>query len=130
MKNIPCGVAMAIVNMKGELLVLDHVKHNKLSFPGGKVEQGETLLEAIMRELEEEVGITSVDILREQEVWIENPSMRFYVFLGITDQTPVNNEPHKHRSLQWIANARENLEGKTNLITETTLAVFNLTKHW
>ncbi len=54
------GVGIAIFNKKGEVLL---IKRNKppfkgyMSIPGGKVELGETLKDAIKREVKEECGI-------------------------------------------------------------------------
>jgi len=56
-------VAVAvIINQKEQVLIARRGSHqyqgNKWEFPGGKVEQGETSKEALIREIKEEVGIT------------------------------------------------------------------------
>jgi len=61
----------------------------QIGFPGGKLEVGESLKQAAIREVEEEIGITSSQykiVRRMTEVYI--PPSNFYVqsFLGISDQ--------------------------------------------
>ena len=50
-----------IVNPKGEILIAKRPEHlhqgGKWEFPGGKVEKGETVEQALRRELKEEVNI-------------------------------------------------------------------------
>ena len=54
-------VAAAIFNKQGNLLIaqgpLDKHMGSFLEFPGGKVEAGEAVTEALCRELDEELGI-------------------------------------------------------------------------
>ena len=59
-------VAVAVIrNQSGDVLIArrpDHVHQGgKLEFPGGKVEEGETVQNALTREIQEELGIT-VDV--------------------------------------------------------------------
>ncbi len=53
--------AAALVNEKGQVLLAQRPKNKSMAglweFPGGKVEEGETPEYALMRELEEELGI-------------------------------------------------------------------------
>lgn len=61
----------------------------QIGFPGGKLELGESLKQAAIREVEEEIGISAsqYDIVKQMtEVYI--PPSNFYVqsFLGISDQ--------------------------------------------
>lgn len=53
--------AAALVNKRGEVLIAQRPEGKSMAglweFPGGKVEQGETPEYALMRELEEELGI-------------------------------------------------------------------------
>lgn len=60
-KRVPVGVALLVVNDKGEYLL--HKRKGKhgggtFSFPGGAMDLGEEAAEAVLRELDEEAGIT------------------------------------------------------------------------
>lgn len=52
-----------IINEKGEVLVQNRVKSDwaGLTFPGGHVENDETLLESVIREVKEETGLIILD---------------------------------------------------------------------
>ncbi|QVM99617.1 (deoxy)nucleoside triphosphate pyrophosphohydrolase [Pseudomonas rhodesiae] len=58
------SVAAAVVFLDGRILITRRAPGQNLEglweFPGGKVEPGETLQECITRELNEELGVTSV----------------------------------------------------------------------
>lgn len=51
------GVRAAVKNADGEVLLVRHTYVKGLYFPGGGVERGETVLESLTREIEEEAGI-------------------------------------------------------------------------
>lgn len=77
----------AVLNMEGEILLLERpmgASHGGLwSFPGGKVERGETPLAAACRELTEETGIAGVGwrLLGEGEYAYPNRRLYFHLFL-------------------------------------------------
>jgi 8-oxo-dGTP diphosphatase len=50
-------VTVNVVENNGEYLLAERSKDKKWEFVGGKVEQGETIEEAALRELEEETGL-------------------------------------------------------------------------
>ena len=54
------GVSIAIENAHGDVLVLQNKKNGRWTLPGGKVEDGETPEEAIIRETKEEVGVEPI----------------------------------------------------------------------
>ena len=64
------GVKALIRNNSGEILLLRRSKeysdsYNSWGFPGGRIQKGETLKQALIRETEEETGITDLEITGE-----------------------------------------------------------------
>jgi len=77
-----------------------------LCIPGGHVEPGELPLEATLRELKEELGITAKpEDLQFLCVEAKTSPTRHYlscIFVLKTNQAPVNNEPHECSELVWV----------------------------
>lgn len=63
-----CGIFLA---EDGLVLLGERTGHpGQWQFPQGGLEEGETIVEALYREMDEEVGIREVTILRQTEEWI------------------------------------------------------------
>ena len=54
--TFPVGVAMVVVNRRSEVLLLEDPDTGLLEVPSGAVEDGETIIDAVRRELKEELG--------------------------------------------------------------------------
>lgn len=88
------------------ILVQQHVKLNTLQVPGGKVEDGEYVVEAFYREMSEELGLSKDDIkivsrglyTHKDENDEEFTEWRFHVE-PITEWT--NREPHAHSEIGY-----------------------------
>ena len=74
-----------VVNGAGEVLVLDRIKTDwpGLTFPGGKVEQGESFAASAIREIKEETGLTVSSVIPCGMVhWADqNTGYRYIEFL-------------------------------------------------
>jgi nucleoside triphosphatase len=99
------------------LLVLSHKWPNVFTVPGGHVEVGETLEEALKREVKEEVGldVKVLDLLSVQEVvypkefWKKRRHFIFFDFLCETDETNARPDEKEIKECLWVK-PREALE--------------------
>lgn len=96
-------VIAAVISVEGRYLVCQrptHKRHGGLwEFPGGKIEPGETDLEAARRELREELGVEVTGMGRELFVQRDAGSPFNIAFVEVAIAgTPVCNE---HTSLAW-----------------------------
>ena len=66
MKQFPkhiVAVGGIVENDCGEILLVKHRDHKAWAFPGGQVENGENLIDAVVREIKEESGI-NISVVR------------------------------------------------------------------
>lgn len=93
-----------VQNGEGAILILRH-KSGKWLLPGGKINQGETSLEGLKREVKEETGINDFKVkkLVDFEAWSEGDSGKCVVtFLlePIGDINVVLSE--EHDKYEWV----------------------------
>jgi 8-oxo-dGTP diphosphatase len=80
------------------------------NFPGGLLEANETLLQAVIRETQEEVGVTVapddctlVHVLQVKKGGTNTKDiLGFYFAANIWHGTAVNNEPDRHSEIGWF----------------------------
>lgn len=96
-------VIAAVVQRADTLLVCQRPpekRHGGLwEFPGGKCERGETDIDAISRELHEELAVT-VTAIGEEQYRISDPGSNFLIaFLAVT----IEGEPQciEHTDVRW-----------------------------
>lgn len=82
-------VVAALIESEGKLLVCQRRRRDRFSllweFPGGKVERGETLPQALARELTEELGVTAAvgpEVYRTVFQYRELPNSTEIVFFA------------------------------------------------
>lgn len=80
------------------------------NFPGGLLEENETLLEAAAREAHEEIGVMIdpknfelVHVLQARKTPTHNKEiLGFYFLTKKWEGTPFNKEPHRHSNVGWF----------------------------
>lgn len=98
-------VAAVIRDAEDRLLVGQrpaHKRHGSLwEFPGGKVDPGETLAQAVARELEEELGLTTTWVADAPLFARQDPGQPFRILFveAAARGTPVLME---HQAVAWI----------------------------
>ena len=74
-KELPLrtGVGIIVLNKENKVFVAKRKDNqiNKWQMPQGGVDEGETFLAAMKRELEEETSITNIEIIKEIKYWLE-----------------------------------------------------------
>ncbi|MEX0286292.1 MAG: NUDIX domain-containing protein [Paracoccaceae bacterium] len=80
--------------------------HDSWSFPGGHVGDGETLEQALVRELREEIGVTATPGLllhsfSDNDTYPEKP-VTFYLFAVNNWQGVPVNHGDEHSELRWM----------------------------
>lgn len=107
---IGIGVGAVILNPQNEILLLERNKspeHGYWSIPGGSVEFGETIEDAIVREVKEELGLevriikmlrVTNHILKEKKIHWVSPAFLVKIISG----EPQNKENTKHNEIRWF----------------------------
>jgi mutator protein MutT len=101
-------VVAAVIERDGRFLVCKrpaHKRHGGLwEFPGGKVHEGETLEQAVARELEEELEMAAMTVAREPRFRARDPGSSFEILFLDTSAggTP---RPLEHEALGWFTPA-------------------------
>lgn len=101
-------VAVGIVlDDSGKVLVGQRVKPDayfqKWEFPGGKLEQGESVVDALKREFLEEVGIDIIES-REFMVWEHSyPDRDVKLFVRIIDAFIGKATSREGQALKWVS---------------------------
>lgn len=103
-KNVT--VAAAVIVSDHRILAAQR-DHGELAggweFPGGKVEPGETPIEACIREVKEEIDVTIADLKPFVSLEYEYPSFHMHLdtfTCTIAEGTPMVTE---HRELRWLS---------------------------
>jgi len=84
--DIPATLMFVI--REGEVLLIEKltgIGQGKVNGPGGKIDPGETPLQAIIRECQEELHITPIDPIKMGELWFDMnhiPSIHCHVFIA------------------------------------------------
>jgi len=109
-------------NNNGVLLIHRNTpKRTQWEIPGGKIDQGESAKQAVVREIQEEVGV-HVKIVRQlgaKEFNEDVYTMHYSWYLGnIEEGTPHIGEPDKYDDLRYfdltsLENVRSELSGNT-----------------
>ena len=100
---------MCLICDGNKVLIQEKVGTKGLVFPGGHVEEGESLLESVVREMKEETGLT----IENPKVcgfkdWIQEDGTRYIVLLYKTDKFTGELKSSNEGRVFWIDRAEIN----------------------
>jgi len=100
-------VTAAIIKRDNRILICQRPEGKSCGllweFPGGKVEYGETGEQCIIREIQEELGITLRVIRKLTDVTFEYPDKAVHLNFYITEIESGNLICKEHNALAWIS---------------------------
>lgn len=124
-----CNMCM-ITDQQGRVLVLDRLPKpsnawSGLTFPGGHVEPGETVVASVIREVREETGLTITDVVPAGYIQWYNPDRQSQYFVFLFKTSSYSGEPKgsSEGNVRWMT-LNEMLSGKLALNMKQYLAVF------
>lgn len=99
-------VTAAVILNVGKFLICQRPRGKSCEllweFPGGKIEQGETAEECIVRECQEELGVTLRVLRKFTEVTYDYPGRTVHLHFFITEITSGELMQKEHVALAWI----------------------------
>ena len=127
-------VNMCMVRSGNKVLVQDRKKKDwpGITFPGGHVEQGESFTEAVIREIQEETGLTiSAPRLCGIKDWYEN-GLRYVVLFYKTEQFEGTLQSSDEGEVWWedidnlpnLSLATEDMKDMLRVFVEDNLSEF------
>jgi len=98
------NVAIALVEWRGLYAVLERDKKSgrRWTFPGGKIEKNESLIEAIVREVKEETGLFVLPY-KKLGIHITHKEVRYYYAAKAIWGNLHRAEPHKFSAAEWMS---------------------------
>lgn len=110
-KGYNIGICASIVNEKNEILLLERSKSDEYTgiweMPGGSVEKGENLREAVKREVEEEAGLQTenepfiFDYFEFYNIETGKYKRKFCLKVEVNSQSVINLSPD-HDNYKWF----------------------------
>ena len=126
--SLELGVGAIVLNEKNKVFVGKRKDNpvNKWQMPQGGVNEGEKLIDAMKRELEEETGIKNIKILKEIEGWSEyelpnnllgkiwkgkyrGQKQKWFIVRFLGNDNEVNLKKYKPEFIEWQWLEIENL---------------------
>lgn len=107
-------VAKVLIVQNGQVLILrrsagDNYRAGQYDIPGGKIDEGETIVEGLVREINEEVGL-DVDMNSLSEILnfgaeSNDQNVEKHVYLCKMDgsQSPTIKLSHEHEAYFWLS---------------------------
>lgn len=100
--------ALGILLRNGKILLGKRAKH-RTSYPnvwdmvGGHCENGETIIQTLIRELQEEIGVTPINFKHTAKLFDSNNDHTYHVFV-VTDWKgePDCLQPEEHSRIEWF----------------------------
>jgi 8-oxo-dGTP diphosphatase len=93
---------LVVLKHEGKWLVTRHSIRG-IEFPGGKAEEGETIIEAAIRETIEETGVTITDLVKFAEyVVMSNVTFCKAVFTGKVSSIEENPQLYETEGALWM----------------------------
>ena len=109
-QNISVVVASLIINDKGDILLFKSTKWQDWVTPGGHVELGETLKQAVIRETKEETNldIETTDIFKFGETinpptFYKKAHFIYFHFLAHIKSGKINLDPKELTDYKWFS---------------------------
>ena len=99
-------VTAAIICKDGKFLICQRPKGNNCEllweFPGGKIESGETTEACIVREIQEELGVTLRVLRKFTDVIYEYPDKTVHLHFFLAEIASGKLTHKEHNALAWI----------------------------
>lgn len=121
-KSSPQQLCTFALIKKGDKVLMglrEYIKGKPVwTYPGGRGEEGETLIESLNREVKEEIGVSNLNLVRMigHKKGVKDGDRVYFIECSI-DEEPILMEPEKFKEWKWISidNLPENLIDKGDI---------------
>lgn len=126
------AIAAVVYDDKKRILMQDHVKYNCWTIPVGKVDEGDTIEGTLIKEVQEECGITPTKY-REITSYLKNYKrdnnlvrVNAHIFEVLEYKGKIRNlEPQKHRSFKFMTISEIKKLDATSDLTKVMIKYFD-----